>query len=304
MSKKMLLLLTGFFCCSIFVSFAQEDLLEMIEQEQKKADSMAVNSTFKTTRIINAHSVEVLKQKELDFRITHRFGDIAGGAGGVHTLYGFDAASDIRFSFEYGLLDRLNIGVGRSKGVKIKEIYDGFLKYQLLNQSNDNKTPVSLTFFSNVAFSGMKKSASNAETDFLVQAHRLSYVFQVLLGRRFSERLSLQVMPIYLHRNLVAWSDNNDIYGLGVGGRMMLTKRFGIISDYYYILNPNANNILIHYTNPLSIGFEMETGGHVFHLNFTNSTGILENEFIPYTSSSWLKGEYRFGFNISRVFSL
>lgn len=303
--KRIRFTLTALLSFVISSLCAQDDLLKMLEEESETGKPQEVIATFKTTRIINAQSIETVKGKGLDFRVTHRFGDIGGDAGGVHTLYGVDGASDIRISFEYGVTDKLTLGVGRSKGAKIKEIFDGYIKYKVLAQTTDNSMPFTLTLFSNAALSGMKETSAFPEADFGGKfEHRLSYTTQALIARKFNDRLSLQLMPTYIHRNFVASEDKNGMFAMGVGGRLKFTQRFGIIADYYYLPTLNSSTGETNYYNPLSVGIEIETGGHVFHLNFTNSKGIIENEYIPYTSSSWLKGQYRFGFNISRIFNI
>jgi len=294
--------------------FAQDDLMKMLEAETKPVKEKVI-ATFKTTRIINAHSVEVVKKKSLDVRITHRFGDIAGGAGGVHNWYGFDNATDIRFGFEYGITDKISVGLGRSKGAKMKELVDNYFKYKILTQTTDNKIPVSIVVLFNSATTvAVADTAKTSEYAFGSKfAHRISYTSQIIIARKFSNWLSLQLMPTYIHRNFVAHDDQNGLLAIGVGGRIKFTKRFGLIADYFYVPDNEApfgsgsghthdQKGKRNYHNPLSVGLEWETGGHVFHLNFTNSTGIIENEFIPYTTSRWTNGQFRLGFNISRVF--
>jgi len=280
-----------------------EDLLNSSAEEKKSEHTIA---TFKTTRIINAHSIETVKKKSLDIRITHRFGDIGGIGGGVHTLYGFDNATDVRIAFEYGITDYLTVGLGRSKGAAIiRELIDGHIKYRLLRQTVNDKIPLSITLLESTALTYMQSSVDTfSEAYFSQFAHRFSYVTQVIIGRKFHDRFSLQIMPTYIYRNYVERLDENGIFALGLAGRAKLTKSFGIIADYFYVFSQFRQNKPDEYYNPLSVGFEIETGGHVFHVNFTNSKGIIENQFLPYTTSSWTKGGFRFGFTISRVFVL
>lgn len=201
--------------------FAQTDLDSFLVEEKTPKYVIA---SFKATRIVNAHSIETVRKGVLDFRITHHFGDVGGNSGGVHTLYGFDNASDIRFGFEYGINDRLTAGFGRSK---VAENLDFFIKYRLLRQTLDNRMPVSVTVFADMAITPQVNKA--VYTEF---ANRMSYVYQLLIARKFSKFLTLQVMPLYLHRNYVANpNDNNDLFSLGFGGRLKLTKRFSIIGD-------------------------------------------------------------------------
>ncbi len=274
---------------------AQDSLLDaLVDSVADK--SQPVFATFKTTRVVNGHSVETVKRKGLDFRVTHHFGDISGDGGGVHTLYGLDQSADIRIAFEYGVTDRLTLGVGRSK---IGELLDGYAKYRLLAQTQDNKMPVSTTLFVNAGFTPQKAAAEEYDN----AAHRLSYTYQVLIARKFSPNFSLQVMPTLLHRNYLANpQDEHDLFSMGVGGRLKLTKRFALLADYFYTFSDLRNQSDSGFYAPLGLGIEIETGGHVFHMFFTNNAGIVENVFIPNTTSSWAKGEFKFGFNISRTF--
>jgi hypothetical protein len=276
----------------LFVSgaaFAQEELLDEPVQNEK------VIATFKTTRIVNAHSIETVKKRTLDFRITHHFGDIAGDGGGGHTLWGLDQAADIRFGFEYGITDRFTLGFGRSK---INELLDGYLKFRLLQQTTSNSVPLSLTVFANTGFT----PAKNTNEIFDKVANRFSYTYQLLIARKFSRKFSFQLVPSFVHRNLVFGKDENDLFSIGAGGRFKVTKRFALLADYFYTFSDfRKDNDLFH--APLGVGIEIETGGHVFHVFFTNNAAIVENNFIPNTTSSWEEGEFKLGFNISRVFT-
>ena len=277
---------------------AQDDLLELLDSAGTASKSREVFATFKTTRIVNGHSIETVKKKSLDFRVTHHFGDVAGDGGGVHTLYGLDQAADVRIAFEWGITDRLTLGAGRSK---INELLDGYAKYRLWGQTEDNKMPVSTTLLINAGFSPQK----NITGEFAQPAHRLSYTYQLLIARKFSQRFSLQLMPTVHHRNyLLNPQDQHDLVSLGIGGRLKLTKRFALLADYFHTFSPMRQNNKSLYAAPLGVGVEIETGGHVFHMFFTNNAGIVENAFIPNTTSSWTEGEFKFGFTISRTFAL
>ncbi len=287
-----------FLFCSITSALAQDDLLAELNNSEASKKSEKVFATFKTSRIVSGHSIETVANKSMDFRITHHFGDVAGDAGGIHTLYGFDNASDIRIAFEFGLTDRLTLGVGRSK---TSEMLDGYLKYRLLQQTTDDKMPVSVTLFTNGAIISQKSTGSEYDNF----AHRTSYVYQALIARKFNNKLSIQLMPTLLHRNYVFNSkDENDLYSLGIGGRIKLTRSFALLADYFYNFSTFRKDNSQTYFNPLGVGIEIETGGHVFHMFFTNNGSILENSFLANTTSSWGKGEYKFGFNISRTFGI
>lgn len=302
------------FLCLLIGStaYAQTDLSDLFAEELKTDET--VKYTFKTTRLVHAHTTKTVDKNELDFRITHRFEDIAGSAGGVGTLFGFDNVSDIRIAFEYGLTDDITLGFGRSKGgsgLGPKQVLDGFVKYRILKQTK-NSMPITLTAIATTELATESKTENGeAINSFPKFSHRFAYVGQVIVARKFSEALSLMVMPTYLHRNYVVSGDENNNFAMGVGGRIKFNKRMAIIFDYFYNLSEYRNNLRaleedapITYHNPFGIGLEIETGGHVFHLNFSNSTGIIESQFIPYTDRDWLDGAFRLGFNISRVFDV
>lgn len=299
--------------CSVFLSnlVQAQDLSSLLDSvETKKSEK--VYATFKDSKIINAQSVETAKKNTLVFDISHRFGNIGVASnGGSHTLWGFDNSEDIRFSFDYGITDKITLGFARSKQ---RENLDFTFKYRFLEQTSDNKIPVTIALYENAAYSPMKGSAFYEGTENVEQkaVHRFSYISQLIIARKFNWRFSLELLPTYSHRNFVkayvnssnGEVDENGIFAMGVAGRIKLTKRFSIVADYFYTFSKyRTGNEEIKYYNPLAVGVEIETGGHVFHINLTNASGIIENQFIPETHDSWLKGGYKFGFNISRVFN-
>ena len=252
-------------------------------------------ATFKSTRIMNGHSIEKMPPGQLDFRISHRFGTINSGA---YEFFGLDQ-SNVHFSLEYGILKWLMVGVGRGT---YEKTFDGFTKFTLLKQSSGARVmPVSVSAFSSVALKSVKWP-DDTRTNYF--SSRLSYVAQVLIARKINQNFSVQLTPSYVHRNLVATElDPNDILSIGAGGRMKLTKRISLNTEYYYILNPMSGfSQPVH--NPLSVGVDIETGGHVFQLILTNSLAMIEKGFIGETTGRWEKGDIHFGFNISRVFTL
>jgi hypothetical protein len=267
-------------------------------------DTVRPFSTFKTTRLVNAHSTETLLHRDLDFRITHRFGDIAGANGGYHSLFGIDRARDIRIGLEYGLLEDLTIGIGRSKGAgPVEELYDGFAKYRFVQQTEE--VPFSVTALASMVGTSMRANDEPSDpTAFDKGVHRLAYFHQLLIASRISDRLSLQLMPSYSHRNFVGYRDANRVFGIGLGGVLKLSKKWGIIGEYHYLLQRDRFIGDRRMRDPYSIGVELETGGHVFHVNLSNSGGIGGAQYLPHTRSDALDGEFRLGFTISRLFQL
>ncbi|NVK65316.1 MAG: hypothetical protein HWE22_12065 [Flavobacteriales bacterium] len=263
-----------------------------------------VEETFTGTRVINGHSVETLKGRILEFRIEHRFGDIAGTNGGVQQFFGFDQAADIRFAFEYGLTDKWMIGLGRSKGTgsPYRSLVDGFTKYRILTQEKDG-TPLSLAAMGSAVISYQQASDDLTQViSYPKFSHRMAYSAQIIAARKFGEKLSLQIMPTYVHRNLVTNDDSNGLFSLGGAINYKFNKTYGLIVEYYQNFNPAG--LRENMKNSLGVAFEWTTNGHNFKMNFTNSRGFGETQFIPYTTSDWLAGEFRFGFSISRKFKL
>ncbi len=248
---------------------------------------------FKGTRVINGHSVNAQNEGELEFLIEHRFGRINGGA---YNLYGLDQ-STIRFGLEYGIKNWVSIGFGRSS---FKKTFDGFAKVRLYRQqSGDKNIPFSLTLLSAVSLNSLKFQDTTRENYF---SSRLSFTHQILIAKKFSERLSLQLMPTIVHRNLVPTTqENNLVVSIGIAGRYKLTKTIATSIEYYYVL---PGQISETYHNSLAIGFEIDTGGHAFQFHFTNSTGMLERDFIAENTGDFQDGDIHLGFNITRIFKI
>ena len=288
---------------------AQVDLEKELATTSPKHEK--VMSTFKSTRLINGHSNETIYKNELDFKVDHRFGDIAGDNGGIKQFFGLDNSTDIRIGFEYGLSDRLSIGLARAKGAtNVQQLYEGSIKFRLLEQTTDNYIPVGITVFGSNTIAAVKASDDpTSSTAYDKFSDRMNYVGQLIIARKFSSNFSFEVTPTYIHRNFTAFRDQNTLFAVGAGGRMKFSKRMALVVDYFIPFRNaedkaylEANNATKFY-DPLGVGLEIETGGHVFHLNFTNATAIEEIQSIPSTTSSWTKGQYRWGFSISRRFS-
>jgi len=252
------------------------------------------SATFKTTRLALGHSVENPSDGDLIFLISHHFGNISTGA---YEFFGLDQAT-IRLGLEYGITDRLSVGYGRSS---YNKTYDGFVKYKLLRQSKGVKNmPITMNVLAGMSINTIKWAEPDRENYF---SSRLSYLYQILIARKFSSNFSMQLIPSLVHRNFVATADDkNDIFTIGAGGRYKFTKRTSVNVEYHYVL-PNQINSY-DYTNSLTVGFDIETGGHVFQLFFTNSVPINVSDFLTHTTESWGNGDIYFGFNISRVFTL
>ena len=279
----LLFLLTGY-----FVSAQEENLLVGVDNPSHRKE--VVTNAFKSSRVINGHSMEFIGKGVLDFRILHRFGRANDG---VSEWFGLDQAS-MRMGLDYGLGKNLTVGIGRST---FKKEADGFLKLRVLSQKTYG-TPFSVVVVTGMSVYTFKNTDPLHEVSF---SSRAGYYYQSIIGRKFSRKFSLQLSPTLVHRNIVPAGDVNDTYALGIGGRFKLSKRTALVADYFPVLNrPSTSDT----RNSLSLGFDIETGGHVFQLHFSNSTGMNERAFITDTHDSWGKGEVRFGFNLSRVFTV
>ncbi len=277
--KAFIQISTALLLVSSVVGRAQDDLTKMLEQNEPKTTNFTA-ATFKGTRIINGHSVETVKKKHLDFLIHHRFDALNSGA---YNLFGLDY-STVRLGFEYGITDRFMVGIGRSS---VQKTYDFLAKAKLLRQSSGEKNiPVTVTGFVSTVIETQDKELSVQD--------KTSYCTQLLIARKFNDKLSLQLNPTFLYRNRVATvAQQRALFALGFGGRMKMTKRLSLNAEYYLTFRDKElkNTIGDTYKNVLAIGVDIETGGHVFQLHFTNSSGMVEKQFIGDTSGSWGKGD-------------
>lgn len=296
MKRILLLSAINFFIAA--TSFAQDttDISKMLENQLKaeeKNKTQYVTATFKTTRLINGHSVENTAPGVLDLKISHRFGAFSDGPS---QFFGFDEAK-MRLGFDYGITNTFMVGIGRSSELKM---YDAFFKWKILRQSTGkHNIPVTLSYIPIIEIEGRQDNTNTFKGSF---NNRISFTNQLIIGRKFSEGLSLQIMPTLVHRNLPQDGGPNNVYAIGIGGRQKLNKRTTFNVEYYYQLPgskvPGSSNVL-------SLGFDIETGGHVFQLFITNSMSMDENTFITGNKyGEWPNRDLRFGFNISRVFSI
>jgi hypothetical protein len=270
---------------------ADDELNKLLEIDEKSTTNYTRNA-FKSSRVINGHSMEMIGAGVLDFRILHRFGLLKDG---WRNLFGLDMAT-MRIGFDYGITKNLSAGIGRS--TFNKEV-DGFIKWRLAHQKTGHTSfPISVILVSGMTMQGIVVDAS--VPDYF--SNRLGYYHQIILGRKFSKAFTLQISPTVVHRNIVARSiESNDIVALGIGSRVKLTNRTAIVVDAHPILYGSTDG---YPKMPLSIGVDIETGGHVFQLHVSNSRGMNEKAFIAETMQSWGKGEIQFGFNLSRVFTV
>lgn len=300
--RRSLLLLPAL-VLAVSVHAQDDDLLKLLGEEE--TGPVYTNAAFKTTRVINGHSLENTAHGVLDFKIGHRFGPANGGA---REAYGLDGAT-VRLGLDYGVTDRLMIGIGRSS---FQKTIDGFVKYKFLRQCDEGcGMPVTLAVVGASSVTTLQADQvpwfAPGRQDFFT--HRLSYAWTLIVGRKFSESISFQLNPGVVHRNLVELeSEENDLYHLSGAGRVKLSKRVAFNAEYFHVLRDDQTD----FRNSLSIGFDIETGGHVFQLHFTNSAGMFERAYITETTGDWARSfddpsrgaGFQFGFNISRVFTV
>lgn len=265
-----------------------------------------VYQTFKDTRVINTHSTETLGKGQLDIRIAHRFGDMFGDRGGWETFYGFETARDVQIGGEFGLTDNVMIGLSRTKGAgDLKQNVNGIFKWRFIHQNDEKNLPISAAFAGTASVSTQKANDEGTSvTSFPEFTHRMVFHTQFIIARKFSRAFSLQLGGGFTHRNLVLEDGDNDILNASIASRIQITSGLGLILDANFPFAPTINSDNGHFP-ALGVGIEYETGGgHVFQINLTNSSGIMETDYLPYTTSDWSKGEFRIGFTISRLFIL
>ena len=272
------------------VKAQDKDLLDLVDTDKPKKE--IVKNAFKSIRVINGHSMEFLSPGTMDFRILHRFGQL----NVPNNFGGLDQAS-MRLGFDFGLTRYLQFGFGRST---FKKEFDGYIKLAPIRQSTGTHSfPATIALVGGMTLNTLPYADPTIKNYF---SSRLAYYGQVIIGRKFSEGLTLQVTPTIVHNNIVPLaSQSNDVYAVGFGGRLKISKRMAFTWDYFYLLNGIEEGV--NY-NPLSVGVDIETGGHVFQLHVSNSAGMNERAFITETTGSWEKFDVRLGFNLSRIFQI
>jgi hypothetical protein len=306
--KKSILLLSLFISAAVSAQdTTTDDLLKGADKKETKNPVIIFNSE----KVINANTAELVGKGKMDFKVTHNFGDIGGSAGGLKNFFGLDNTTDVRIGFIIGLGNKLDAVVSRVKAAgNISRIVETGFKYRLIQQTEDDSKPLSLALFVNNCISTMEKSTFPADENFFRDfGDRTSQVFQLIAARKFG-KVSLQINPTFLTQGHVVPNDDKSFFAIGGAIRFPVSQRVNILLDYFHSFRSQSSKDFfntqqgIKFYDPLGIGVEILTGGHVFHLNFTNAREILENRFLPKTISNWGKGQFRWGFNLSRTFSL
>ncbi len=298
--KKIVIILALFAANSLL---AQEDLLKMMEEEAPSKPT-PVFASFKSTRLVNLHTNEQMKAKHLDFRIQHRFQPMQidkENVYGLYNMFGVDGAV-MRLGFEYGVTDKLMMGFGRSN---VGKTYDLMAKYKILQQSRGKKSmPISVNYFGNIGINTLE-FADKTRNNFF--SSRLSFVNQLIITRKFNDYVSVAITPTMVHQNLVETkAQSHDIYALGLGASVKISRSARFNFEYIPRLNARNEKKLdgTQYYDAFAFGLDVETGGHVFQLHFTNGAGLIEQQFITQNTNKLALNTLRFGFNLSRVFSL
>ena len=298
-------------CICIFAmqhARSQDDTSIVMNETQDQMQKLPVK-IFYAQKLINANTVEMLKKGHLEFKVLHNFGDIAGKNGGAKSFFGLDGAADIKISFQLALSDKFNLVAARTRGGgEVGQLWELGAKYRFLQQvENDKKHPIALTAYANMVFSSAKRNpADGKETSFTDFHDRGSWILQLMAAKKIG-KVSIQLNPTFVHTNLVVPNDQKNMFAAGAAIRIPIYKKFSVIADYFHPFRSRSSKDSLRAANVnlydvFGIGVEILTVGHVFHLNFTNSTNLLENRFIPRTFTSWGKGQYRWGFTIARDF--
>jgi hypothetical protein len=280
-------------------SFAQDDLLNELEKESKDTDYTI--ATFKGTRLVNGHTIETKNAGTLEFIFAHRFGAVNGG---LYEMYGLDEAY-VRLGLDYGITDNLSVSIGRNSASKIM---DGYVKYRVLKQKKgESNFPFSVTAMAGTAYSISPKRGD--EPAGFQDVDRLAYIGQLLIARKITSGLSLQLMPTFVHKNAVHKAlEKNAQFALGFGGRLKVTRSMALTTEYYHNFDrgryATSATTTSPYYNSVGFGVDIETGGHVFQLVLTNGFGLNERVFVTETQEDFFDGNIHLGFNVTRTFQI
>lgn len=278
-------------------------------QEKKENKPVLV---FSSTKTINARTTELVGKGKMDFNVTHNFGDVGGSNGGIKRFFGLDNAADIRIAFTIGLGENFDANIARVKGAgPQQQLYEIGAKYRIMQQrENDPSHPLSIALFGNMAIAASPQNPfPNQDNSYDGLGERMSNVLQLIIAKKMG-KVSLQLNPTFVSRGYAISYDKKSLFALGGAIKVPLGGRVNLLLDYFHPFRSDASrdsfrvNDNIKFYDPLGVGFEILTAGHIFRLNFTNATEILENRYIPRTITSWGKGQFRWGFTISRKFTL
>lgn len=288
--------------------------MPVFAQEKKDKEPASVE-IFSSQKAINANTTELVAPGKMEFKITHNFGDFAGKFGGMKNFFGLDQATDVRFAFEFGLSKHIDVTLARARGTdagRQQRQFEFGLKWKMMDQKeNDPSHPIAVSLFTNfVIASNTASTTPNLDNSYQDFGDRTSETVQLIIARKFG-KVSFQLNPTIVNRGYAVSYDQETFFAMGGALRLPLSNRFNLIVDYFHPFRRQSvkdsfavRPTPVHFYDPLGVGLEILTGRHVFHLNFTNATEILENRFIPRTTTSWGKGQFRWGFTVSRQFNI
>ncbi len=275
---------------ALFILLLPSLAFSQMKRERAFSDR-PVGEIFLTTRIAGTSSVSLLEQGDLNYMIMHNFGEISTG---IDNFYGIDQGANVRMAFEYGLSDRLSIGIGRTS---VDDNVDLTGKIALLRQMESGKVPVSVVFKGNVGITTEKAY----DISFV---ERLNYLGSLMIARKFEDSFSLQLSPMVAHFNTVFPSPgqqlDNTTIGLGIGGRIKINERRSLTFEYLPAISGKNPGVVNH----AAFGYEIETGGHVFQIFLMSGRMFTEQHLLARNEVDFFAGDFRLGFNINRVFGL
>jgi hypothetical protein len=278
---------------SLFIALFLCSIVQAQMQRQRANPNGPVDEIFLSKNIAGLGTVQLLQKGDLNSMIQHNFGDVRGG---IDTFFGVDEGANVRIAFAYGLTNDINIGIGRTSR---EDNIDFGLDYRLLHQTKSDNIPISLVLKGNLGIRTQKEAFS------LTFQERLNYLGSVMIGRKFSESFSFQISPMISHFNTVVKRDTNTelyntVYGLGFAGRIKLNERKSLSFEYLPVIGDRITNTKNH----AALVYELETGGHVFQMFFMSGRWFTEQHLLTRTETDFFEPNFRFGFNVNRVFGL
>lgn len=258
------------------------------QMERERADPEGpVSEVFWSPTLITQETTAQLEGGNLNSTIMHSFGIATRRP--VQNFFGFDNVQNVRLGLDYGLTDCWSVGIGRSS---LNNVVDLRTKAALLRQNQTNSKPINISLKGSMGMITQENRRPISDD--------LSAFASALVSRKLSDRISLQVQPMYGYRSSVSAGDPNDYFAVGLGSEVHLSRRFGVVAEYYPVLSERSDGT----NNAFSLGLNIETGGHVFQLFFTSTQWHLEEYVISTNSEQFWAGDFRFGFNVNRLFTL
>lgn len=266
------------------MAYSQDDLLKDLDSTQ--VEESYSTATFKALQLVTLQTTKMAAKKEFYFVVSHRFGTVKDG---FDSFFGLDNATT-KLGGIYGVTDWLSVSLSRHT---LNKMYETGLKYRMMRQ--DANFPVDIVGYSVADINTFLEKDQYPGLEF---KHRMTYVQQLLISRKVNQKLSLELVPSFVHKNLYNPAiERDNQFSFGGGGRYKITKRLSVNLEYMHNFDKPE-----FYKNPLSVGLDVETGGHVFQLIFTNSQSMSESGYLTNASGDWRKGDFFFGFNLYRVF--